>query len=396
MLVSGVLVADAPALAAIVEAVDGAHLVAFDLEFDTKDRLVPALCLVQVACVHEPLDAGTDPFVSLVDPLAVDISPLVAALAAHGTVVAHAPRQDLAILAARFSGVTFPGLVDTQLMAAFAGIGDQVGLAALASELVDVTLDKEQQWTAWSRRPLTDAQLRYAADDVRYLPRIYAKLASRLGSRVAWARAETAQIGATALASVRGSPEDAWRNVGGVRHLAPAQMAALAALAAWRHRTAVAHDRPLPQVLPDKVLVELARTRPDVDELRAIRGLPELARKDVEAIAEAIAAAPPLHVERHHAPSMRAQRWAELLYAIANLVADETGVAARLLATRADAEAVARITDEHGVGSAHHLPAFSTWRRDILGSIWERWLSGHVALVSDPTTPHGIRLVPTT
>src|SRR5436305_902484 len=100
------LVADAPGLAAVVEAIGSAPLVAFDLEFDTRDRLVPALCLVQVAW---PSDAPDEPIVALVDPLAMDVGPLIAALAAHGTVLAHAPRQDLGLLAAKY-GATFPGL----------------------------------------------------------------------------------------------------------------------------------------------------------------------------------------------------------------------------------------------------------------------------------------------
>src|SRR5258705_13491344 len=152
---------------AIAGALAAAPLVAFDLEFASADRLIPTLCLVQVAWVDD-LDAaagGIVPEVRLVDPMAVDVGPVVRALAGHPLVVAHAPRQDLGLLASRYGTSAMPGLIDTQLMAAFCGVGDQVGLATLANELLGTSLAKDQQWTAWEKRPLTDAQLTYAAAD---------------------------------------------------------------------------------------------------------------------------------------------------------------------------------------------------------------------------------------
>src|SRR5215510_10714540 len=187
---TAVVEADAEAVAAITASIEAAPLVAFDLEFLAQDRLVPTLCLVQVAWLeHIRLDApaaaivAAPPIVRLIDPLAVDVSPIVQALGAHPCAVAHAPRQDLAILAARF-GVTMPSIFDTQVMAAFAGMGDQIGFAALANELLGLSLGKDQQWTDWAARPLSDAQLAYADADVRHLPAIYAKLANRLGERL--------------------------------------------------------------------------------------------------------------------------------------------------------------------------------------------------------------------
>ncbi|HEY6175073.1 MAG TPA: ribonuclease D, partial [Kofleriaceae bacterium] len=217
----GDLTVDGDAVAAIVAAIAAAPLVAFDLEFLAQDRRVPTLCLVQVAWLeHIPLDApaaaivSAVPEVRLIDPLAVDVAPLVQALAAHPCVVAHAPRQDLALLAVRF-GVAMPAILDTQIMAAFAGIGDQVGFAALAGELLGVTLDKELQWTDWAARPLSQAQLAYADADVRHLPAIYARLADRLGDRLTWARAESAAVAADAVAAASVVPETAWRQIGG-------------------------------------------------------------------------------------------------------------------------------------------------------------------------------------
>jgi ribonuclease D len=395
---------DADAVAAMVASIGAAPLVAFDLEFLAQDRLVPTLCLVQIAWLeHVRLDAPADaivsapPVVKLIDPLAVDVAPLVRALASHPCVVAHAPRQDLAILAARF-GVAMPAIVDTQVMAAFAGIGDQVGFAALANELLGLRLGKELQWTNWAARPLSDAQLAYADADVRHLPAIYAMLAARLGDRLAWARAESAAVAVEATSAANVTPETAWRHVGGLRGLDAATLAAVIELAAWRQRVCIELDRPLGQVLHDKLIIDLARQRPSsVAAIQSTKGMPGLARQRAGEIAAAIAAAKPGVVPTIAAgrtPSQRAQRWSEMLLVIVQLVADQTGVAARLLATRADAEELARTVDERGLPAALALPAMTSWRRDVIGRAWAGWLTGELVLAGDLDAPHGVRLVP--
>lgn len=391
----------------IVAAISAAPLVAFDLEFLAQDRLVPTLCLVQVAWIgekieHRMLDASdavsgaSAPEVRLIDPLAVDVGPVIRALAAHPCVVAHAPRQDLAILAARF-GVAMPRVIDTQVMAAFAGIGDQIGFAALANELLGLSLGKEQQWTDWSARPLSDAQLTYAAADVRYLSAIYARLAAKLGDRMAWAQAESTAIAGDAVAAASVTPETAWRHIGGLRGMDALTLATVVEIAAWRQQLCAEMDRPLGQVLPDKLIIDLARQRPaSVTAIRGLKGMPGLARQHAEAIAEAISAARPETVTTIAAarpPSQRAQRWAELLLSIVQLVAEQLKVAPRLLATRADAEELARTVDEHGLAAADALPALSTWRREVIGRAWRGWLTGEMVLIGDVSQPHGVRLV---
>lgn len=395
---------DANAVAAIAAAIRGAPLVAFDLEFLAQDRLVPTLCLVQVAWLeHIRLDApaaaivAAPPMVRLVDPLAVDVAPIVQALAGHPCAVAHAPRQDLAILAARF-GATMPAIVDTQVMAAFAGMGDQIGFAALANELLGLSLGKELQWTNWAARPLSDAQLAYADADVRHLPAIYAKLAARLGERLSWARAESAVLAAEAAGAARVTPETAWRHLGGLRGLDAPSLAAAIDLAAWRQRLCIDLDRPLGQVLTDKAILDLARQRPsNVAAIRSTKGMSGAARQRAEEIAAVLAAAnpdavAPIAAGRPLGP--RAQRWTEILLAIVQLVADQSGVPPRLLATRGDAEELARAVEDHGLAAIEALPAMSGWRREILGQVWVRWLTGELALIGDPGAPHGVRLLP--
>jgi ribonuclease D len=395
---------DADAVAAIAASVAAAPLVAFDLEFLSQDRLVPTLCLVQIAWLDGiRLDApaqtivATPPVVRLVDPLAVDVGPIARALAAHPCAVAHAPRQDLGLLAARF-GVAMPAIIDTQIMAAFAGIGDQVGFASLANELLGLSLGKELQWTDWSARPLSTAQLAYADADVRHLPAIYAKLADRLGARLAWARAESASVAADAVAAANVTPETAWRELGGLRGLDALSLAVVVELAAWRQRVCIELDRPLGQLITDKLILDLARQRPaNVAAIRGMKGMSGLARQRAPEIAAAIAEAKPgavAPIAAGRPAGLRAQRWTEMLLAIVQLVADQSGVAARLLATRADAEELARAVDERGLSAVEALPAMSSWRRDVIGRAWLGWLTGELALVGDLGAPHGLRLQP--
>ncbi|HEY5944058.1 MAG TPA: HRDC domain-containing protein [Kofleriaceae bacterium] len=401
------LIAEPAEVAEVAAQIERAPLVAFDLEFVSQDRLVPALCLIQVAWLgeHVNLDApalaivAEVPHVRLVDPLAVDTRPIIEALAAHPLVLAHAPRQDLGLLATRF-GTSMPGVVDTQLMAAFCGIGDQIGLAALGNELLGLSLAKDMQWTDWERRPLTDAQLVYADADVRHLPALYAKLAERLGERLAWVREESRAILAEAIAASNVTPETAWQNVGGARGLDEAARAAVVVLAAWRQRAAMEMDRPLGQVLPDKALIELAKLRPrNPGGVRAIKGMSPIGKTRADEIIGAlemttVAAVAPIERRAWRLPGTRAQRWAEMLLAIVQVISEESGIAARLLATRADAEEFARAVDEHGLAAAATLPALSTWRREVLGVVWEGWLAGRIAVIGDPDAPLGMRLLP--
>lgn len=406
------LVTEPAEISLVAAAMAKSPIVAFDLEFASAERLTPLLCLLQVAWVDEaqhrmfdapakaivaPRLAAIEPHARLFDPIRGDVAPIVAVLTTHPCVIAHAPRQDLALLATRFGLSAMPGLIDTQLMAAFAGLGDHVGLATLANELLATNLGKDQQWTAWERRPLTAAQLAYAASDVRYLHALYTSLAAKLGPKLAWAREESHEILVDALAAAAVTPETAWEQLGGVRTLDPMAQAGVRALAAWRQHTAIELDRPLGQVLADKNLIDLARNRPrDANDIRANKGIAPLAKSRADQILAALAGALPDPARTGPPPrsaSPRAQRWAEMLLAIAHVVADEEQLAPRLLATRGDAEHFARVADEHGLAATAALPARATWRAELLGRAWYGWLAGTVAIVGNAESVRGVRLV---
>jgi ribonuclease D len=175
----------------------------------------------------------------------------------------------------------------------------------------------------------------------------------------------------------------------------------VAGLAAWRLRLALELDRPINWVLHERALLDVAKHRPaTAGELRATKGISTLAKQHADELIALLAAidvgAFPRTAPRppSRPTSPRAQRWAELLLAIVQLVADQHGLAGRLLATRHDAEAFARAIDERGLDGAVGTAAMSTWRRDVIGRVWVDWLAGRVALAGDLEAPHGVALRP--
>ena len=169
----GALVTTEDGVAAVAEAIRAAGAFTLDLEFVPENRYVPELGLVQVGWDG---GAGTDALeVAAIDPLAVDPSPVLTLVGVEEIeTVTHAAQGDLAILAHRFS-VRARSLRDTQIAAAFLGYGDQIGYAPLVESTIGVHLEKGSQYTEWLQRPLTDEQLTYALDDVRYLGTIWAQ-----------------------------------------------------------------------------------------------------------------------------------------------------------------------------------------------------------------------------
>lgn len=381
------LVSDPSEVDSLAKALAGAAEVGFDCEFLSQDRLVPQLCLLQLVFEEQ----GTQ-HIAMVDCLAVDIRPLAEALAAHAYPVAHAPRQDLQLLATRF-GIEMPQVFDLQTAAAFLGLGDQIGYAKLVAALLGFELAKDLQWTDWARRPLSEPQLAYAAADVEHLLPLYRALAAKLGPRLEWAQEESRRLAAVSRQAAELSEEDAWEAVSGAGALPPRSLAVVVELAGWRLGLARQLDRPLGHVISDKVIVELARRPPkDVEALRR-RVESSAARERVEEMmvlfTRAESREPPTRPARRGPLPRRAEGWVSGLLLIVELVSNQELIAPRLLATRAEVEALARAFDARGdAGIADH-PLMNGWRRSLIGELCAGWLRGDLAIVNDDAIPVG-------
>ncbi len=363
------VVDDAGALDALVDELLGAPAYALDTEFHRERTYYPRLALFQVAWVGG---------IALVDPLAVDVAPLAAVLAGDGLAVIHAADQDLEVLD-RACGRGPARLCDTQLAAGFLGLSSP-SLSNLADRILGIRLEKGDQLTDWTRRPLTEAQRRYAADDVRFLLELERAIAARLETlgRQAWSEEECALLLGRARSPV--VPEEAWWRLRHARQLHGRARAVAQCVAAWRERRAQALDQPTRYVLSDLALVAIAHhpltSRSDLDHVRNLdpRQLgPSVVSELLEAVAEGVAL-PASKVRNppaaHGEPVARAA--AALAGAWLGEEAHRLEIDSSLLATRADVAAF--FQDEPGGRLVH------SWRADLVGEQLRRLAAGDAAL----------------
>ncbi len=192
---------------------------AVDTEFQRDKTYYPQLCLVQVA---------NESIVACIDPLILtDLAPLLALLVNPAiTKVFHAGRQDLEIFYHMLGQVLVP-VFDTQLAAPLLGCPEQIGYASLVERMLKIHLAKAYTRADWTQRPLPDGQLQYAADDVRYLVKLYPRLRQELGrlGRLDWLQDEFNQLSEPAI--YEQSPARAWLRVGGAERLEGARLSVL-------------------------------------------------------------------------------------------------------------------------------------------------------------------------
>jgi ribonuclease D len=376
---------DAAGVERIAGAAREAGRLALDFEFLWERTYRPLPCLAQVA-------VGED--LALVDPIeGAALEPLAELVAEpEVTVVMHAPPADLTLLALAF-GTRPRAIVDTQLAAGFVGLGASQSLGTLVERVLRVRLSKSESYTDWSRRPLSAAQLRYAADDVRYLLPLADELARRAGARgrAQWVAEEHARRYGPESSWVT-DPDAAWRRVKGQGRLTPVERAVLRRLAAWRERQAMRRDRPVGWTMPDRTLVELARRRPaDEAALRAERGMPDRLRPaELRELLDAIRAGagdPPIALGRAPAPEIQARM--DVLGPLAQvLVAARAGavdLAPTLVATRDEVEGFLVACLD---GGAPDLPLGRGWRHELVGEALERLARGQLALAPASRAPY--------
>ncbi len=330
---------------------------ALDSEFMRERTYYAQLCLLQVA---------TPDVLACVDPLAMDIAPLLDLIYAPERLkIVHAARQDLEVLY-DIRGAVPSNIFDTQIAAAYLGFDDQIGYGALVEAICGVTLAKAHTRTNWAQRPLSDAQLRYAEDDVRYLGAIHAHLSEELNRR---GRREWPQAEFTALTDpklYRNDPADAWRRVKNGYQLDAAGQVRLRELCVWREQRARALNLPRSWVVRDPLLYELARRAPaGPAALAAIEGMdtPTVERHGAElsAVLERVRDFPAVAVWTEPPQLTRPQ--AECCKRIMERVrerAREQEVSAGLLATRREVERL--------VLGDSDIPLLHGWRRELVGA----------------------------
>jgi ribonuclease D len=362
------------ALASLCARLAEEEFITVDTEFMREKTYYPELCLVQLAGTQD---------VAVVDAMAkgIDLTPLGELLAKPEPVkVFHACRQDVEIFLLLFGAVP-QNLFDTQVAAMVAGFGDQVGYDSLVQSLTGGHIDKTYRFSDWSARPLTKAQIDYAAADVTHLRTVYEKLSARLRveGRLEWVGQEMEVLADPN--TYRVDPARAWERLK-IRTNNRRQLALVKAIAAWREREAQRVNIPRGRLLKDEQIPEVAALAPDnAEALTRARGISAgfANGKSGLSLLAAIAEAKALgegdlpRIERPRDTPRASPALVALLKVLLNAASEQNNVAARLVASGEEIEALA--LDETAPN-----PILEGWRREMFGEDALRLIRGEIAL----------------
>ena len=257
------------ALEALVNRALNTPCVGIDTEFVWDQTYYPRLGIVQVGL------AENDCY--LIDTVTLsDLSPIGVLIADPHTVkILHDAQQDLWILR-RITDAVPCNIFDTRCAAGFVGLNSTLSLSNLLRLCLNIQLPKTETRTNWLRRPLSDKQLEYAIDDVRYLPALCEHLLTDIHrrGRKNWLVEEFHQYDIPQLYDDR-TPEEQYTRVKGTGRLSRRDMAIVRELATWREKKARQVDRPKNRVISDDAIVQIARRKPQsIRSLKQMRGIP--------------------------------------------------------------------------------------------------------------------------
>jgi ribonuclease D len=249
------LVDDQASLSQLCEKLHPSSWLAVDTEFERVSTYYPELCLVQVS---------NGDLTAVIDPIAIeDISPLLDLLYQPSiTKVLHSAHQDLEIFFNIKAAVPTP-LFDTQLAAPLLGYAQGIGYGNLVKEALSIELDKGHARADWKKRPLTEDKLRYAADDVIYLGKVYEVFIEKL--KAIEDQSSLNERLATLVKSETYKPDPylLWKKIFAAKRMKGKQLAIIKQLAAWRELTARDRNRPRKWILADHSLIEIAKQLPE-------------------------------------------------------------------------------------------------------------------------------------
>jgi len=251
---------------------------AIDTEFIRQNTYYPILSLVQICSQDDQL--------VLIDPLTInDLTPLWSLLADPSICkVFHSARQDIEVLF-QLGHLMPQNLFDTQIAGVFLGYGDMAGFARVVETEFSIELDKKLSRTNWLQRPLSEAQIQYALDDVRYLAPFYRRIQQRLTTE----QKQALDFDFTRLLDPTLyiiEPNQAWLKVKGTKGFNRKKLGIVKSLAAWREVEAVRQNLPRKWVIDDDAIIELAK-RPALT-VEGLFKIPDLKPASIRQYGEAI------------------------------------------------------------------------------------------------------------
>ncbi len=362
-----------------VESAQASDIVCLDTEFMRGKTYFPLLCLIQAQTRDESY---------LIDPFELEyLTPLAKILNNDDVVkVFHAAEQDIEILYQEVGAIANP-IFDTQIAASIVSGINQPGLANLLKNTLCVKIDKSEGFTDWSCRPLTTEQIKYAIEDVAYLPDLYDYQTSKMKDmgREDWLVSEFEDLANSAIDKTE--PEERFIHLKGATHLTPYELCLARNVAAWREHKAMKRDIPRRWVLSDEQVCEICRRDPqDLESLFVIRGVrDEVSVSDARAILKALKRA--RAVDRCEWPEINGGNAAEanvteavfLMNALVRLRAKENCLSPQIIATNDQLTDLAR-------GKQGGNKLIRGWRKKIVGDELVEILNGRIALSIDGDT----------
>ncbi|SEK45626.1 ribonuclease D [Atopomonas hussainii] len=350
-------------------------VLALDTEFMRTETFYPEAGLIQLS------DGQT---VWLLDPLPITTwQPFAQWLESPNTLkVLHSCSEDLEVLQRLCAALPTP-LFDTQLAAAFLGLGHSMGYARLVHEVLGLELPKGETRSDWLQRPLSEMQIRYAAEDTLHLFELYQALEARLdATKRGWLLDDCAeQIAAARLSK---DPREAYLDVKLAWKLRPQQLAVLRELCAWRETEARRRNVARNRLLRERSLWPLARFQPDnLVALARIEDMhPRTVRQDGETLLQLMAAGkavPQSDWPETPEPPMGPEVSAVLkrLRNIGKEKAEQLAMAPEIMLRKKALEALLRSGYKDG---DYRLPDdFNGWRKELFGEQLLAELNGEPA-----------------
>ena len=369
------LVASGEQLARLLATLRADGSFAYDSEFISELSYHPKLCLAQVASRSA---------LALIDPLAgLDMTPFWELLADPAvTKIVHAGESDIEPVV-RHLRRPAANVFDTQISAGFIGLPYPVSLKKLVFELTGASLGRDLGLSNWQQRPLSPVQLRYAADDVRYLLAVHREMLARLDALGHAQSAAEECAGACGIGHFGFNPETHYLRVRGANGLPPPALAVLRELTVWRDAAARQHDKPPRALLKDEVMVELARERPGSSaELAKVRSLPraiaEAFGADIVAAAARARARPAAELPVVEPEPGAADKFrADALSAVLQCLCAGSQLDHGLVANRRDLEKFY----QHVVHGSGEPPALlQGWRKEAIGDPLKAFIEGRSGL----------------
>ncbi|RHW21195.1 ribonuclease D [Pseudomonas jilinensis] len=338
--------------------------VAVDTEFVRTETFYPIAGLLQV---------GDGRQAYLIDPLKIsDWSPWVELLRDPAvTKVLHSCSEDLEVFQ-HLCGATPAPLFDTQLAAAYLGMDFSMGYSRLVLSLLGIDLPKDETRSDWLQRPLSEAQIDYAARDAVHLAELYQVLAPRIDAAGLrdWLLEDTAEQ--VAVSTAETDPELAYQQTKQAWRLKPSQLAVLKVLASWREREARRRDQARNRLLRERAMYPLAQYQPDnLQALSRIEDMhPRTVRHDGQTLLALIRQGQAMPEdqwpERLPEPlPADANRLLKALRKVGQTHAERLGIAPELMLRKKVLESLVRSGYPNG---PYQLPPELTgWRRRLMG-----------------------------